>query len=117
MNQLCGGLVREFMEDAGYQVLVARDVREAIQIATQHNGPLDLLLTDVVMPDLTGPQLAQHLRPLRPKMKVLYMSGYPDDLLANSMTGPKVDFIQKPFTEQNLLRRLREVLEGRRLSS
>jgi two-component system, cell cycle sensor histidine kinase and response regulator CckA len=104
-------LVREFLESAGYQVLVARDVKEAIEIAMEHKGPLDLLLTDVVMPDLSGPQLAEHLQPFRPQMKVLYMSGYPDALVASSTRGSQVDLINKPFTEEDLLRRLREVLE------
>jgi CheY-like chemotaxis protein len=108
-------LVREFLEGAGYQVLVARDVKEAIQVAMRHKGQLDLLLTDVVMPDLSGPQLAEHLQPFRPQMKVLYMSGYADALVANSTEGSGADLINKPFTEENLLRRLREVLEGRRL--
>jgi len=108
-------LVREFLEGAGYQVLVARDVKEAIQIAMRHKGQLDLLLTDVVMPDLSGPQLAEHLQPFRPQMKVLYMSGYTDALVASSTEGSGADLINKPFTEENLLRRLREVLEERRL--
>jgi PAS domain S-box-containing protein len=108
-------LVRKFLKEAGYQVLVARDVKDAIQIVMQHKGPLDLLLTDVVMPDLSGPQLAEHLQSLRPEMKVLYMSGYSDALIARSMHGLETDLINKPFTEQNLLRRLREVLEGRKL--
>ena len=78
----------------------------------QHKGPLDLLLTDVVMPDLSGPQLAEHLQPLHPQMKVLYMSGYPDALVGQLCAGIRSGLVQKPFTEENLLRRLREVLEG-----
>jgi CheY-like chemotaxis protein len=110
-------LVRDFLEDAGYTALVARDVKEAIQIAAQHKGPLHLLLTDVVMPGLSGPQLAERLQPLRPEMKVLYMSGYPDAAKADSALEPRTDFIEKPFTQRNLLHRLREVLEGGKLSS
>jgi CheY-like chemotaxis protein len=108
--------VCRLLEGAGYQVLVSKGVNEAIQIAMQHNGPLDLLLTDVVMPDMSGPQLAEHLHPLHPQMKVLYMSGYPEPRQPNSAPASEVAFIQKPFTKQKLLRRLREVLEGRKLS-
>ncbi len=107
----------ELLEGAGYQVLVGKDVDEVVQIAKHHKGPLDLLLTDVVMPNLSGPLLAQHLQPLHPQTKVLYMSGYPDPRKLNSVLASEADFIQKPFTKQKLLRRLREVLEGRKLSS
>lgn len=65
------------LEGTGYRVLTGKDGEEVIRIARQHTGPLDLLLTDVVMPELSGPQLREQLRPLYPLMKVLYMSGYP----------------------------------------
>ena len=103
--------VCRLLERAGYRVLAGRDVNEAIQIARQLKCPLDLLLTDVVMPILSGPQLAQYLRPLYPRMKVLYMSGYPEPRQPGSALLPEVDTIQKPFTKQKLLSRLREVLE------
>ena len=76
--------VRELLAGAGYQVLAGKDVEEVIQIATQRQDPLDLLLTDVVMPHLSGPQLAERLQPAHPGMKVLYMSGYPDPRQPNS---------------------------------
>src|SRR5205085_3989017 len=101
--------VRTLLEGAGYQVLVSKDVDEAIQIATQHNGALDLLLTDVVMPKMSGPQLAEHLHPLCPQMKVLYMSGYPEPRQSNSALVSELDIIRKPFTKQQLLGRLRQV--------
>ncbi|SPE36266.1 hypothetical protein SBA3_240005 [Candidatus Sulfopaludibacter sp. SbA3] len=104
--------VCEMLENAGYQVLAGKDVDEVIQIAMHHKGPLDLLLTDVVMPDLSGPQLAQHLQTLYPQMKVLYMSGYPSPRQRNAALASDAEFIQKPFTKQKVLRRLREVLEG-----
>ena len=105
--------VCEILKGAGYQVLFGKDVDEVIEVAMEYNGPLDLLLTDVVMPDLSGPQLAHYLQRLFPQMKVLYMSGYPGPRQPNSALASEVDFIQKPFTKENLLRRLREVLEGR----
>ena len=104
--------VCELLASAGYQVLAGKDVEEVIQIATQRQVPLDLLLTDVVMPHLSGPQLAHRLQPVHPQMKVLYMSGYPDPREPNSGLASDADFIQKPFTKQKLLRRLREVLDG-----
>ena len=105
--------VREVLEAAGYRVLVSKDADDVIQIVMQHKGPVDLLLTDVVMPKLSGPQLAMQLQPLNPQMKVLYMSGYPDPSKLNAELESDAAFIQKPFTKQKLLRRLREVLEGR----
>ena len=98
---------------AGYRVLVSKDVDDAIQIVTQHKDPVDLLLTDVVMPKLSGPELAMQLQPLNPRMKVLYMSGYPDPNKLNAVLASNAVFIQKPFTKQKLLHRLREVLEGK----
>jgi len=101
------------LEAAGYRVLVGKDVDETIRIATQHEGPLDLLLTDVVMPGMAGPRLAHHLQPLHPQMKVVYMSGYPGPFALQ----PEANVIEKPFTKPKLLRRLREVLDGRERSS
>jgi len=108
--------VCRLLEGAGYQVLAGKDVDEAIQIAVQHKRPLDLLLTDVVMPNMSGPQLAEHLRPFHPKMKVLYMSGYPEPRQRDSAAASEWDFIQKPFSKPKLLSRLREVLEGSEFS-
>ena len=105
--------VRDLLEAAGYRVLVSNDVDDAIQIGIEHQGPVDLLLTDVVMPKLSGPQLAIQLQAVNRQMKVLYMSGYPDPDKLNAAIASDAAFIQKPFTKQKLLRRLREVLEGR----
>ena len=103
--------VCRLLEGAGYRVLAGQDVHEAIQIARKQKGPLDLLLTDVVMPTLSGPQLAKYLHPLYPRMKVLYMSGYPEPRQPGSAPVLEADFINKPFTKQTLLSRIREVLE------
>src|SRR4029453_5733201 len=99
--------------EAGYRVIVGKDVAETIRIATQHKGPLDLLLTDVMMPGMTGPRLAHHLQLLYPQRKVVYMSGYPGPFTRQTEAILK----QKPFTKRKLLRRLREVLEGRERSN
>jgi len=78
-------VAREFMEKKGYLVLEAKDAAEAIQVAQQHLGAIDLLLTDVVMPGMNGRQLAESLSGTRPYMKVIYMSGYTDN--ARSFVG------------------------------
>ena len=105
--------VLESLEMRGYTVLKARHGREALQICRRHEGPIHLLLTDVMMPQMTGPELAQRVAPLRPAVKVLYMSGYTSDALAQRQMvdlGPA--FLQKPFTPDALARKVREVLEA-----
>jgi CheY-like chemotaxis protein len=105
--------VLESLEMRGYTVLKARHGREALQICRQHEGPIHLLLTDVLMPQMTGPELAQHLAPLRPAMKVLYMSGYTSDALAQRQAAdPGTPFLQKPFTPDALARKVRQVLDA-----
>jgi two-component system, cell cycle sensor histidine kinase and response regulator CckA len=86
-------------------VLQAADGHQALTVAQQHRGPIDLLLTDVVMPQLSGPELARHLRRLRPRAAVLYMSGYADSRLARrGVDEPHVHLIHKPFEPAALLR-------------
>ncbi len=81
-------------------------------MSARHNGPIHLLLTDVVMPGMSGRRVAEHLAPLRPNMKVLYMSGYTDDLVfRNGVLELGAAFIQKPFTPSSLARKVRGVLD------
>ena len=104
--------VREMLQMSGYTVLEAGGGSEALCICEQHTGPLHLLVTDVIMPDMSGCELAQRLAPLRPAMKVLYMSGYTGDLIAYHGTwDPGMAFLQKPFTLDTLARKVREVLD------
>jgi CheY-like chemotaxis protein len=104
---------RETLQARGYTVLEAMNGGAALLIAERHQGPIDLLLTDVVMPYMSGPELAQRLRSQRPDIRVLYMSGYTDDMLApHGVLQPDVAFLSKPFTPDLLLRTVQEVLHG-----
>jgi GAF domain-containing protein/CheY-like chemotaxis protein len=104
-------LTREILEDAGYDVLEAGRPDDAMRIADRHSRAIDLLLTDVVMPDRSGPALAQELTALQPRMRVLYMSGYADDDRVR-LIRPGTAFLAKPFTPDSLLAKIREVLDG-----
>ncbi len=103
------------LERSGYRVLVATNPDEALLIAENHRGPIDVLLTDVVMPHMSGAELAKRVSLLRPEVKVLCMSGYTDDdILRRLVFDRELAFLQKPFTPTSLTRKLREVLEGTR---
>jgi len=108
------GLTRLLLEGCGYTVLDSGDPADAIEIAARHNGPLPLLITDVVMPGFSGPILAERLRAVRPEMKVLYTSGYADDEVAqHGLIGADRAFLEKPFGRDALIRKVREVLDSR----
>ncbi|MGH7526885.1 MAG: PAS domain S-box protein [Gemmatimonadales bacterium] len=105
-------LTRRILVRAGYFVLDARDAEEAIRLSQEHQEPIDLLLTDVIMAGGSGPRLADALRPLRPKMRVLYMSGYSDEeIVQQGVLQPGVEYLQKPFTIGTLTRKVREVMQ------
>jgi signal transduction histidine kinase len=106
-------MVCEIVRERGYRVLVARHPDDAIRIAERHEGPIDLLLTDVVMPGMSGRAVAQRLQPLRPEMRVLYISGYPDARLGHQhVLDPGEPLLQKPFTPRALALRMREILDS-----
>ncbi len=95
----------------GYKVLVATDGVDALRVSDQHPGSIDVLLTDVIMPQMSGPDLARSLAPRRPGMRVLYISGYTDDRLRHaSIAGSEVVLVQKPFQLADLTHKLREIL-------
>jgi two-component system, cell cycle sensor histidine kinase and response regulator CckA len=109
-------LVQMALERYGYAVLTAESGSEALRLADAHQGPIDLLITDVVMPDLRGPELARRLIEHRPALATLFMSGYTDDALGEDTSSfpVPVDFIQKPFSPSALAARVREMLDRRR---
>jgi two-component system cell cycle sensor histidine kinase/response regulator CckA len=104
------------LRNHGYRVLVASNAAEALQVVREHSGEIDLLLTDVVMPGLPGPELAARLETVMPGLRVLYVSGYADDSVARLGTEEGINFLAKPFTGDALAARVREVLDqpGRR---
>jgi two-component system cell cycle sensor histidine kinase/response regulator CckA len=107
-------LARETLEEQGYRVIEANGGERAIELARLHSEPIHLLLTDVVMGGMNGRVLAESLAVTRPEMKVLYMSGYTDDLIAHSgVLEAGMLLIEKPFTARLLLGRLRDVLDGK----
>ena len=101
------------LEVAGYTVLLARDGEEGLAVARAAGRPIHLLVTDVVMPDMNGRELWDRLKRLRPDLKVLYMSGYTDDVIADrGALEPGAPLVGKPFTSDVLLRHVRSVLHG-----
>ena len=105
-------LVRETLEREGYNLLDASGAAEAQSISRRHTGTIDLLITDVVMPKLSGRELAKKLAAERPGLTVLYMSGYTDNaVLANGTLNESMAFLQKPFTPSALSRKVRQVLD------
>jgi CheY-like chemotaxis protein len=105
-------LARDILQRHGYTVLEAGNGGEALLACERHQGPIPFLLTDVVMPQMSGPQLAERLLPLHPEMKVLYMSGYTDDaVIRHGVMDAGIAFIQKPFTPATLTRAVREMLD------
>lgn len=108
------GLALVCLRMHGYRVLTASDGKEALELVRAHQGPLDLILTDVVMPNLSGPELAAGIRGQFPDLKVLFMSGYTDDaVVRHGLLEAEVSFIQKPYTPQALAEKVRHVLDGK----
>jgi signal transduction histidine kinase len=106
-------VVARRLQAAGYTVLVAANGPEALQLAEAHRGSLELVVSDVVMPRMSGREMAERLTALRPGFKLLYMSGYVDDaIVRHGVLEPGVNFLGKPFSADALTRKVREVLDS-----
>ena len=105
-------LARHVLRQCGYTVLEAEDGREAVRLVESRSEPLDLLISDVVMPYLGGRQLAERIAALRPGIKTLFLSGYTDDaVVRHGVLQAEFAFLQKPFTPIALAIKVREVLD------
>jgi CheY-like chemotaxis protein len=111
-DEIVRQLTSEVLEALGYKILQGRDPEEAKRVTALHEGPIHLLLTDVVLPQMDGKSLFHFLSPLFPEMRVLYVSGYTENAIVHhGVLDAGVKFLQKPFTVQALSRKVREVLE------
>ncbi len=105
-------LVHGILQSHGYKVLEAGHPLEALDISKKFDGPIHLLFTDVVMPQMNGREVAEQISVARPNTKVLYMSGYTDHAIAHhGVLNPGVPFLQKPFSPETLAHKVREVLD------
>lgn len=105
-------LVKEILKINDYNVLEAKDSDEAKQVAESHQGPIHLLIADLVMPRVNGMELARYLRPKRPEMKVLYISGYNADVNVQiEVWDAEADFLPKPFSPNGLLQKVCDLLD------
>ena len=112
-DEMVRNLTRRILRRSGYQVLVARNGSAALLLCERHQGPIDLLLTDVIMPEMSGRALVEALAKIRPNVPVLYMSGYAMDAAAeNGRLTEGAAFLQKPFGPDALADRVREVLDA-----
>jgi len=108
-------LALEVLRMNGYTILEAADGISALELSARHAGPIHLLISDIVMPNMGGPELAHRLTQVRPETRVLYMSGYTDDAPGRRLVPPSgAAMIEKPFTVDGLVRKVREVLEAPR---
>ena len=106
-------MVQEILEADGYRVIAAENADRALEAASSHTGKIALVITDVVMPGMSGPEVAERLQVLRPGTRVLFMSGYTDEAIGqHGVIDSATHFIQKPFSAEALLRMVREVLAG-----
>jgi two-component system cell cycle sensor histidine kinase/response regulator CckA len=107
-------LVRCFLDRKWYEVLEASSGENALSVSASYAAPIDLLLTDIVMPDISGMELAEQMLTIRPDIKVLFMSGYPDDVMPeNGMFGDGNRILQKPFTRDELLRSIEDAVAAK----
>ena len=106
-------LLQVVLSRNGYTVLAAESGREALDLVRTHTGDIHLLITDVMMPDMDGPELVKQLSTIRPDTRALFMSGYMDDTLGDyRILSTNANFIQKPFSPRTIAQKVREILDG-----
>jgi PAS domain S-box-containing protein len=106
-------LSQEILREEGYQVLVASNGVEALHLCQHYNGSIDLVVTDVVMPKMSGPELARQLSSIRPAAKTLFLSGYTNaSMTQNDLLSPEVEFLQKPFSTEAFTGKVRQILDA-----
>jgi CheY-like chemotaxis protein len=106
-------LTRLIVQGSGYMVLESHDGVEAVRLAEEHGGRIDLLMTDVVMPKMNGREVAGRVLELHPEVKVLFLSGYTDDaVVRHGILHETVNFLQKPFSPSSLAMKIRTILDG-----
>jgi CheY-like chemotaxis protein len=106
-------ILTDILQTQGYHVIVASNGMEALKTATETNGTIHLMVTDVVMPQMSGRELAEQVTRIRPDMKILYMSGYTDDaIVRHGLLDEKLNFLQKPFDSAAAARKVRQVLDS-----
>jgi CheY-like chemotaxis protein len=106
------GLAKRILETHGYLVLESHHGRDAIRISDEYPGPIHLLVTDVIMPEMSGRQVADRLAESRPEIRVLFVSGYTDNaIMHHGVLEASTAFLQKPFTRDSLARKVRQVLD------
>ena len=107
-------LVKRMLQKNGYRVLTASTPDEAIRLMERHSSDIHLLITDVVMPDMNGRDLAQRLQQINPDLKCLFMSGYTADVIAHhGVLDPDMNFIHKPFSLHDLMVKIHSVLHNK----
>jgi len=105
-------LLQTALRKNGYAVLAAESGRAALDLVRDHTGAIDLLITDVMMPDMDGPELVRQLALIRPETRTLFMSGHMDDALGECLLPARVNFIQKPFSSRVIAQKVRDILDG-----
>jgi DNA-binding response OmpR family regulator len=113
-DQSLRDLLCETLEGAGYTVLVAQGGDKALQIGDEYPGAIQLIVTDVIMPGLTGRQAAEKIKSSRSEVEILFISGYTSEAIAkHGVLEPGANYLSKPFAPDDLLRKVRDVLDGR----
>jgi two-component system, cell cycle sensor histidine kinase and response regulator CckA len=104
-------LVEMMLREHGYRVLLAAHGEQAVEIATENAGAIDIVVTDVHLPQMTGPELVERLHTIQPAFEVVFLSGYPAEMFSGQLLPRGSEFLQKPFDETSLLETIRSLLE------